>query len=215
MTRKNKSSGLFSRLVALPLIIWLVFIVSSYGFYEVFLAQQHQAYHLEQQRGALADLLDKVEGLEHESERYQTLAPVFAEPAVQGLMAQMNRVDWVDRVTIWTKQMLASGLSLQFSPEQSLANHKGQIGIDKNIVHLSQITLGIQLQTDTDFVDLMQFIRQEITPNVWIESCQLARLSQDLSIPIQFSAHSGNIQSLCVLNVYRAQPRYFQPSRWQ
>ncbi len=215
MSAKSRRSSLFSRLIAMPLTIWLVFVLSSYGFYEVFLAQQHQAFHLEQQRGALADLMDKVEGLQDDSARYQQLQAQYNTPLVQGLLTPVQRVAWMDNLGDWVKQNLATELTLQFGAERSLREYSAKLDIDKGLFYISPLTLGVQLQTDADFFNLMAFINQNLSANVWIESCQLARMNQDLAQPLQFSAQTGHIQVLCNLQLYRGQPRPFDVGAWQ
>lgn len=207
------NNHLWIRLIAWPSGLLLVAILSWLSLDYVFLNPiEQQRLKIEEKAQVISQLDQKVKELKRQqdvfhqyNEGYQALNQAWLSP--------VNRVVWVDQMTEFSQKWLASGLNLKFAAKQSLQQSDvKQLMLGKPIFHHLAINLSLQVQIDTDFFRLVDSIRQEINPNIWLEQCRLRGQQISLASQLEMRPERGNITVECVFQHFYIQPAYFNES---
>lgn len=222
MTDKNKPhakaawhQSLWTRLLSMPLIVFVLVTLLAYGSYSQFLEEEQKQILLQQQQSTARSYVDKVQGLQAKQQQFEQFQAEYQSPAVQSLLQSPNRALWVDQLSDWTQEQYLPGLNLQFSAEQAMRRTPQASETQRRLLYRTDLRLNLQLQTEEDFFNLMDAIDRRITQNYSLDSCQLNLQNMSVNHQPRFNPNQGNLQLNCTFHLVRAQPHLFDAGPWR
>lgn len=209
--------GFFRRLLLWPLVALAMSLLALAALNQSLLqpiAQKEQQIIAQERQ--VQTLQRQVRQLEQYRDYYQRYGQAYDDLSEQGLMQPVNRVAWTDKLNRFSQQQLISGLSLQFDAERLLsANQLERLPIETPIFYGNKLSLSGRLQTDTDFLLLIDSLRSQIMPHLWLERCDLQLMRGGVGIEVAMNPFQGNVIVRCDLQLFRAQPGLFNPQEWR
>jgi len=213
MLSANPNVVFFRRFALVPFVILMVIIITMLILHQLFVVQtNHQKTLILQQEQNVQRLQRQVQSLQMQrsmSLQYQT---DFYAIKGASLLAALDRVQWADHLNEWSRNWLASSLTIQFAAEQLLnPSDMKHFEITQPIFYSSRIQVGLMLQVDTDYNYFIQMLRRQFGLPIILERCNLSLQSTGVDKEIVLNVEQGNINLQCSFLSLRAQPRSFSP----
>ncbi|WP_029934317.1 hypothetical protein [Thiomicrospira pelophila] len=211
------STRYFQRLIFWPLMGLILALVLAWIVYDQFLKpvsqQIQQVYSQEQLVNRLVQQVDQLKQEQVVTESYQQ---DFVMLDQQGFVQPVDRVGWTDRLNQVSQAWLLSGLSVQFEAEKRVnASDVKQLQVSQSIFYRNKLMLNLRLQSDMDYLKLIDWLRQNVSPFFLIEHCDLQLQRTGVDVELTFKPEQGNIMMRCGLQLLRAEPAAFDPLKWR
>lgn len=207
----------FQRLIIWPLLGLMLSLGLSWFIYVEFLepiSLQSQLVATQEQQ--VNSLVQQVGRLKRELEVNQAYQSRFNLLEQQGFVQPVDRVLWTDSLNRISQAWLLSGLSVQFEAEKRLnASDLKQLTASPPIFYSQKLMLNIRLQTDLDYINLIDWLRQNVSPFFLVEHCDIQLQRAGIGVEIVLKPEQGNVMMRCGLQLLRAQPVGFNPKEWR
>lgn len=207
----------FQRLILWPLSSLILALILSWAIYAQLLSPvSQQAQLVESREQRVTHLVQQVDQLKLERVIQQKYAQDYERLKQQGFMQPVDRVIWTDQLNQVSQAWLLSGLNIQFEAEKRLspADVK-QLPISQTIFYRTKLNLTLRLQTDTDYIRLMDWLHHNVSPFFVIEHCDLQLQRSGVEVAMALKPEQGNIIMRCGLQLLRAEPTIFDPKAWR
>lgn len=207
----------FQRLILWPLSSLILALVLSWIIYAQLLSPvSQQAQQVENREQRVTQLVHQVDQLKQERVIQQKYAQDYERLKQQGFMQPVDRVIWTDQLNQVSQAWLLSGLSIQFEAEKRLspADVK-QLPISQTIFYRTKLNLNLRLQTDADYIKLVDWLHHNVSPFFVIEHCDLQLQRSGVELAMALKPEQGNIMMRCGLQLLRAEPAVFDPKAWR
>lgn len=211
------SSRYFQRLIAWPLLGLMLSLGLSWLVYVQFLKPVSlQTQLVSNQEQQVKRLVQQVGHLKRELEVQQVHKPRFELLAQQGFAQPVDRVLWTDSLNQVSQTWLLSGLSVQFEAEKRLnPSDVKQLAVASPIFYRQKLMLNLRLQTDLDYLKLIDWLRQNVSPYFLVEHCDIQLQRTGVGVEMALKPEQGNVVLRCGLQLLRAQPMGFDPKEWR
>ncbi|MBE0492950.1 MAG: hypothetical protein IBX48_01270 [Thiomicrospira sp.] len=211
------STQYFQRLILWPFLGLVFSLILSWVVYDQFLKrvslQTQQVYLQEQQ---VNQLMRQVGQLKQEVSVKQAHQLRFEAIKQQGFDQPIDRVLWTDSLNQVSQAWLLSGLSVQFEAEKRLnASDVKQLPVSRPIFYSHKMMLNLRLQTDADYLKLMDWLRQNVSPFFLVEHCDIQLQRTGVGVEMSLKPEQGNVVMRCGLQLLRAEPASFDPKEWR
>lgn len=208
--KPNLKLVLFTRLVLSPLVIFMTVVLAWLILDNLFLSQMEanrtQAESLEKR---MQTLQRQVVELGRQLKVYETYQSEYRQ-LDQAWLKPVDRALWADSLNQISQNWLASGLSLSFGSESKLqARDVNQLLVGRPIFNQTHIGFNIRFQSDSDFFKFVDYLRQDLNPNLWLERCDIQRQQAGFQSQATLNPNQGNIRVECQLVHFYSQPRMF------
>lgn len=207
----------FQRLILWPLMGLVLALVLGVIVFHQFLKpvsqQMQQVYSQEQLANRLVQQVDQLKQEQVVTETYQQDFEMLDQ---QGFVQSVDRVSWTDRLNQVSQAWLLSGLSVQFEAEKHInASDVKQLPVSQSIFYRNKLMLNLRLQTDADYLKLIDWLRQNVSPFFLVEHCDLQLQRTGVEVEMTLKPEQGNIMMRCGLQLLRAEPVAFDPQKWR
>lgn len=211
------STRYFQRLILWPLLGLILALVLAWIVYDQFLKPvSQQAQQVYSQEQLVNRLVQQVDQLKQEQVVAETYQQGFKMLDQQGFVQSVDRVSWTDRLNQVSQAWLLSGLSIQFEAEKRVnASDVKQLPVSESIFYRNKLVLNLRLQTDVDYLNLIDWLRHNVSPFFLIEHCDLQLQRTGIEVEMILKPEQGNIMMRCGLQVLRAEPATFDPQKWR
>lgn len=211
------SSRYFQRLITWLLLGLMLSLGLSWLVYVQFLKPVSlQTQLVSNQEQQVNRLVRQVGQLKRELEVQQIHQPRFELLAQQGFDQPVDRVLWTDSLNQVSQAWLLSGLSVQFEAEKRLnASDVKQLSVVSPIFYSQKLILNLRLQTDLDYLKLIDWLRQNVSPYFLVEHCDIQLQRTGVGVEMALKPEQGNVVLRCGLQLLRAQPIGFNPKEWR
>ncbi|WP_044411258.1 hypothetical protein [Thiomicrospira microaerophila] len=210
-TKRAKSvfRGLFERLLLFP---FSVLIVSLLGLYFV---NEYVLKPIVVQQQSLLAIQQQVNQLNRQISHYQQYAVEFEADVAQGLLMPIDKILWVDQMSLYARQHYLNTISLTFGEEQKMnVNQTSRIPQDQPVFYQTPVAVAAGLYHEGDFIRLIDWFYQQ-TDYLWLRSCQMRIERRQRTEEGLFDVTQPNIQAQCQFVAFRAQPRLFNEEEWR
>lgn len=211
------SSRYFQRLITWPLLGLMLSLGLSWLVYVQFLKPVSlQTQLVSNQEQQVKRLVQQVGHLKRELEVQQVHKPRFELLAQQGFAQPVDRVLWTDSLNQVSQAWLLSGLSVQFEAEKRLnPSDVKQLTVASPIFYSQKLMLSLRLQTDLDYLKLIDWLRPNVSPYFLVEHCDIQLQRTGVGVEMLLKPEQGNVVLRCGLQLLRAQPMGFDPKEWR
>lgn len=211
------SSRYFQRLITWPLVALIFSLGLSWIVYVQFLKPVSlQTQLVTNQEKQVNRLMQQVAHLRRELAVLQNHQPSFGLLEKQGFEQPVDRVLWTDSLNQVSQAWLLSGLSVQFDAEKRLsASDVKQLPVSRSIFYSHKLMLNLRLQTDLDYLKLIDWLRQNVSPFFMVEHCDIQLQRTGVEVEMVLKPEQGNVMMRCGLQLLRAQPTHFDPKEWR